>query len=252
MNLPRLLSVVAVFLLAGAASGSDWPQFRGPSADGLLARIEHPLRWSADQNLAWKVVIPGAGWSSPIVVGDSLYLTSADTEKLEKPKGSAAGSADPRSMPLLGGGKPPAEPYRFQVHRVDRASGEIVWSRLAEEAKPKIPVHPSNTFATETPASDGERVFAYFGTIGLLVTYDAKGDKLWEKRFEVFPMTNGFGPGSSLALADGRLFLMRDNEKESTLAAFDAASGKELWSFPGRASRPGPPPSSGGIAFGRS
>lgn len=226
----RALMVACLCLWsARLTSADDWPQFRGPKGDGSLASVRHPLEWSADQNVAWKAVVPGSGWSSPIVVGGRVFVTSAVSEGELKPKNMQEGARDARSLPIPGFVKPLDVMLRYQVHCLDLATGEITWSRVVVEDKPKIAIHPSNTFATESPAADEERVYAFFGTVGVLAAFDWSGNLVWEKRLDVYPVTFGFGTGSSLALADGRLFLQRDNDEKSSLTAFDAKTGQEIW-----------------------
>lgn len=214
-----------------AARAEDWPQFRGPEGNGYLETIEHPLVWSTEENIAWTAKVPGSGWSAPVVVEDKIFITTAITEEGDnKPKDMAAGARDPRSIPFLTSPKPPEKEYRFEVFCLDLHSGKILWNHLVSAQKPQIPVHPSNTFATESPAADQERVYAFFGTAGILVALDHSGNKIWERKFEVYPMTSGLGTGSSLLLGSGTLYLQRDNDAESSLSAIDVATGSEVWS----------------------
>ena len=118
--------------------------------------------------------------------------------------------------------------YKLEVYCLDRASGKVLWTKLAYEGKPRIPTQSSNTYATETPVTDGERVYAYFGMHGVYC-YDLAGKQLWKADLGSYSMAMGHGTGSSPALADGRLFIQCDNEEKSFLAALDAKTGKELW-----------------------
>jgi outer membrane protein assembly factor BamB len=103
-----------------------------------------------------------------------------------------------------------------------------VWKQTAREGKPTVPTQASNTYATETPATDGERVYAYFGMHGVYA-FDMAGKQVWKKDLGSFPMALGFGTGSSPVLADGKLFVQCDNEKESFLVALNAKTGEEAW-----------------------
>lgn len=129
------------------------------------------------------------------------------------------------------GGSIPDRLYRWKVMCLDRATGAIKWEQLAHEGKPTIPIHRTNTYASETPVTDGERVYAYFGSEGLYC-YDMEGHLLWSKSLGSYPMMLGWGTGSSPALLEGRLFVQCDNEKESFLVALDAKSGNEQWRVP--------------------
>ena len=126
------------------------------------------------------------------------------------------------------GGTPPDQVYTWKVLCLDRATGKTMWEQTAKEAKPTIPTHGTNTFASETPITDGERVYAYFGMTGLYC-YDLAGNELWEKDLGSFPMMGGWGTGSSPVLEGERLFVLCDNEEKSFLVALDKKSGDELW-----------------------
>jgi outer membrane protein assembly factor BamB len=124
--------------------------------------------------------------------------------------------------------RPPDAIYKLEVYCLDRASGQALWHQTAREGKPTIPAQMGNTYATETPVTDGERVYAYFGMHGVFC-YDVTGKLVWKVDLGSYPMAMGYGTGSSPALADGRLFIQCDNEKKSFLVALDAKTGKELW-----------------------
>ena len=126
------------------------------------------------------------------------------------------------------GGPPPDDVYQFKVVCLDRKTGDIVWEKLAKEAKPTIPTHRTNTYASETPVTDGERVYAYFGMTGLFC-YDLNGKLIWSKELGSYPMMGGWGTGSSCALEGDRLFVLCDNEEKSFLVALDKKTGDELW-----------------------
>lgn len=226
----RLGGNITILMLAcGWAHASDWPQFRGPDGTGFVESLSHPLEWSDTANLAWKVPIPGAGWSSPLVVGDRIYVTTASGEGYGKPLNMSAGARDRRSMPLFGDKTPPKEAMRFELLCLSLADGKTVWSRTVAESPPKIPVHPSNTFATETPVSDSNRICVFFGAAGTLVAFDLEGNRLWARDFDVEPIQNGLGTGASLALAGELVVLQRDNETRSRLHAIRMDTGEETW-----------------------
>jgi outer membrane protein assembly factor BamB len=239
-------------VLAGAfaAMASDWPQFRGPGGRGLPEQKSLPAEWAADRNVAWKVKIPGVAWSCPIVAGDKIFVTTAITENQRKPRAGGFGGGNrpegsggqrpagerPPAPPgggRRGGGQPPDVMYRWELVCMDRATGKILWQNLATEAKPRIPTHSSNTYASETPVTDGERVYVYFGMTGLFC-FDMEGNVLWKKDLGAFRMQSGWGTASSPALDDARLYVQCDNEQESFLVALDKKTGNEVW----RASRP--------------
>jgi outer membrane protein assembly factor BamB len=241
--------------------GGDWTQFRGPNNSGV-GESQAPSEWSIDKNLAWKEKIPGYGWSSPIIVGDKIIVTTAVADRQIRPapfqnssgvrppdgkdgpkdrgKDGPKDGAQPKGPPPGGLGKggppnmnagdikPPDAVFRWEIHCLDRNSGKTLWSQVALERKPTIPSTMGNTYASETPISDGERVYAYFGMHGLYC-YDLSGKQLWKKDLTAYPMLFGWGTGSSPALDGDRLFVLCDNQEKSFLVAFDKKSGDELW-----------------------
>lgn len=230
-----LLGCVCSFLVAAAHAG-DWPQFRGPNGTGVAEDTKLPDTWAQDKNVQWKVALPGVGWSSPIISGDKVFVTTAVSEKQVKPMPQQGGR-----RPGGGGGRPggfgrgrnqpPDAVYRWEVYCFDRTTGKELWKTLALERKPTIPSHRTNGYASETPVTDGERVYAYFGMTGLFC-FDLSGKLLWKKDLESFPMMAGWGTGSSPVLEGDRLFVQCDNEERSFLAAFDKKTGQELWRVP--------------------
>lgn len=127
--------------------------------------------------------------------------------------------------------QPPEDIYRWEVHSIDRKTGQTVWKKLALEGRPRIPTQESNTYATETPVSDGERIYAYFAMHGIFC-FDMAGDLVWKKDLGSYPMAAGWGTASSPVLDGNRLFVLCDNERESFLVALDKLTGSELWRTP--------------------
>lgn len=218
MRFPGLAVVMSVLCL-----GADWPQFRGPTADGQVVGSV-PAIIDPAKSVLWKTPVPGFAWSSPVIVGDCVFVTSADADALRKPK-----APDFSPMVMLNAGKPPDTIYRWSVVCLDRATGSPRWSKLVAERKPPIAKHPTNTFATETPAADDRRVYAVFGTLGLVIAFDHAGVEQWRYDMGVHPMAVGFGTGSSPVLAEGKLFVQWDNEEKSRVIALDPSTGKEVW-----------------------
>jgi outer membrane protein assembly factor BamB len=191
-------------LVVGACplvADDTWSQFRGNATNGV-AEAACPLEWDTTTNVLWKVAIDGEGWSCPVVWGDRLFLTTA--------------------VPGSDGS------YRWDVVCLDATSGETRWRQTARTGRPSIPRHNTNTYATETATTDGERVYAYFGMHGLYC-YDIEGQPLWSKDLGVFEMRGDWGTSSSPVLFDGKLFVQVDNEQQSFVVALDAQTGNELW-----------------------
>jgi len=207
-----------------AGAQEVWPQFRGPKSDGVAEASGLPDTWSKTENVAWSVEIPGRGWSSPVVWGDRVFITTAvrmggKEEKIKKGL-------------YFGGERPaPKEPHRWIVYCLDAANGKILWEKTAHEGVPAYGHHLKNTLASETPVTDGERVYAYFGNVGLFC-YDMSGKELWSQSWESVPTKLGWGTAASPVLHQGRLYVVNDNEKESFLVALDAATGNQIWRVP--------------------
>jgi outer membrane protein assembly factor BamB len=240
----------ALLLQPALCRAEPWPQFRGPHSAAISTDKQLPAEWRADKNIAWKIKVPGYGWSGPIVWGDKVFVTSAVTAKQAKPStgfgGFGGGFGKPdfgkKGKPDFGkggfgggfgGGKPPDALYKFELHCLSAADGKILWSRTVAEQKPTIATHSSNTYATETPITDGERVYAHFGMTGVFC-YGVDGKFVWKANLGSYRMSLGFGTGSSPAFDGERLFVQCDNEEKSFLVALDKLTGKELW----RVSRP--------------
>ena len=263
-------------LLAQATRGEvDWTGFRGSAGNGVAENAELPIRWGPREGLRWKTQLPGTGWSQPIVWGNRIFVTTAETEQQQKPRpgdwgpgfslfgglgrrvfapGNANGGEQPRleqeppadravdqpdsqagrsifgGLPFggLGGGKPPDVSYQWKVLCLDAATGDIVWQQTAQQGQPRIPTHPNNTYASETPATDGQRLVAYFGMTGVY-GFDLAGKLLWNKDLEAYPMQFGWGTGSSPVLDGDRVFIQCDNDKASFLVALATTPGDELW-----------------------
>ena len=227
-----LPGAVVMLLVAGVVASTAWsenfPQFRGATADAVSPN-RLPTRWAAGEspvNLRWQVPVEGEGWSQPIVWGDRVYLTAA------VPREAAARE---RSRPETNrGGYGRDRPdlvnveYEYRVHCLDADSGQTLWTRVVKTGKPPLPRHSTNTYATETPATDGTFIYAYFGMNGVYCL-DAEGELIWSRDLGVYEMRAGWGTASSPLLHEGRLFLQVDNQEQSFVTALDAATGKPLW-----------------------
>ena len=183
----------------------------------------HPLEWNADTNVAWAVPMTGSGWSSPVAVGDRIFLTAAVPEDGSRPKGMMAGVS---SMRTYRSAKPVV--HRFVVSCLSVTDGQQLWSRSVDELLPPV-MHPSNTYATESPATDGERLFTFFATTGSLIAWGLDGTEIGKKNVGTYKSGNGFGTGSSLAITNGNVFVQSDNDENSFVVAFDAKTGEQVW-----------------------
>jgi outer membrane protein assembly factor BamB len=186
-----------------------------------MAFGDAPLRWDDSTNVRWKLELEGRGHSTPVVAGDLLFLTTA------VPTGKRTG---PQGTTRAGGGADAGLEHRFEVIAVDRSKGTIAWKRTALVATPHEGYHRTyGSFASNSPVTDGERVFAFFGSRGLYA-YDLDGTLLWQKDFGVkMRMDMAFGEGTPLTLHEGRLLLHFDHLDTGFLSMLDPASGREIW-----------------------
>ena len=220
----------AIYLLCSViVFADDFPQFRGPDGLGIAADTSIPQMWSATKNLAWKIEVPGAGWSQPILVGKYLYLTTAVSDKNLSPKNFSRGVAMPQSMGLGGLSKPPDTTINWQVHCYDAITGTLRWEKTIAVGKPKYAVHPSNTYATESPVADQDGIYAFFGATGSIAGLNHEGQILWTHELGAFPTNNGFGTGSSLAIHNGKVFVQHFTNGSGILACYETRTGKQIW-----------------------
>jgi outer membrane protein assembly factor BamB len=229
MRVSNLLAAYFCVWSVVPAAADDWPRFRGPEGNGT-ATATHRETWSADDHLAWKTKIPGVGWSQPIVLGDKVFLTAAVSDKGQRPKPGDWSPGDAGVMTLVFGNyrKPPAVEYEWKLICLDAKTGDINWQQTAFNGKPRVPIHINNTYATETPATDGERVIAYFGMIGVYC-YDLSGKLLWNKDLGCYPVQMDWGSGSSPVIAGDLVILQCDNDKSSFVVALNKTTGDEVW-----------------------
>jgi len=207
-----------------ASDPAQWPKWRGPDDNGM-ARTDAPLRWSDTENIKWKTTIPGRGHSSPVLWGDKIFLTTAIP--------TTAPAAEP---PRKGGGpamgdQGPQPEHRFEVLCLDKKTGKILWQRTAVTASPHEGYHHMyGSFASNSPITDGQRVYAFFGSRGVYC-YDLDGKLIWKKDFGVqLRMHLGFGEGVAPMLSGDSLILDFDQDAEgSFMAVLDKTTGRELW-----------------------
>ncbi len=224
-NLPLLFLVLLLglqsHLLRARAADANWPQFRGPGARGIGADPRLPDRWSAAENVSWKRDIPGKSWSSPIIWGDRVFVLTA----------VSSGESEPAKKGLYLGGERPnaARPeHDWKLFCLDLTSGAVRWERSLHHGEPAQPVHVKNTYASQTPVTDGQHVFAYVGNVGVFAV-DFAGQVSWSKPIEPQKTRYGWGPASSPVLHGDHIYLVNDNDEHSYLLALDKATGKELW-----------------------
>jgi outer membrane protein assembly factor BamB len=187
---------------AAGPAAQAWPAWRGPLGTGEAPGAKPPLEWSETKNVKWKVPVAGLGKSSPIVWRDTVYVTTA--------------------VPGDAGA------LKFTLYAFNRTDGKEKWNRVLRQEKPHEGHHPDGSFAAGSALTDGQRIYAWFGSRGLYAL-DLTGKVLWEKSLGQMQTRNGFGEGSSLAIHDGTLVVPWDHEGADYVIALDAATGQEKW-----------------------
>ncbi|HET9384091.1 MAG TPA: PQQ-binding-like beta-propeller repeat protein, partial [Gemmatimonadales bacterium] len=208
--MPRLKTRVAATVLcatlglAAASADDNWPRFRGAEGAGVAA--DHPAlpdAWGPSQNVVWTIDVPGRSWSSPVVWGDHVFVTTAiNTVEAESllPASSyvARSSGGPMTFKDIATS---SAPHRWVVYDIDLKTGRVRWERDVHKGVPAKSRHLKNSYAAETPVTDGERVYAYFGNVGLFAL-DMSGKPVWSKPMDAFEMLTGFGHAKSPVVDD--------------------------------------------------
>jgi outer membrane protein assembly factor BamB len=239
----RIQSVLICALLAVLASGSsapararlagpgsNWAQWRGPGSQGVSTDTNLPFEWSETKNVLWKTAIPGLGFSSPIIWGKKVFLTTAI-------EGGPAPSDHHVTRHMIGD-KEFKHPdwtgsdklHTFKVFCLDRDNGKVLWERTSYEGPVFDHRHRRGTYAAPTPVTDGTHVYVYFGSEGFYC-YDFNGKLVWKKDLGGIG-TMGMGVGTSPVLYENLVILLCDQEFDGTLSfmtALDRKTGKEVW-----------------------
>lgn len=223
-----LAAFVALSSNAIASSGSNWAQFRGPDGQGISTDKNLPTEWTDTKNVQWKTVIEGRGHSSPIIWGNRLFITTAV-------EGETLADAKPAKHMIQGQEfKHPDwvaadKKHTFKVICLDSESGKMLWEKVAYTGKVFDHRHRKSSFASPTPVTDGQMVYAYFGSEGLYC-YDFKGNLVWEKNLGGIA-TLGMGVGTSPVLYENVIILQCDEDtgEKSFIVALDKKTGKEVW-----------------------
>lgn len=222
----RLSCVASIIIVAAVTSGpyasADWPQFRGADSRGVADGAGFPDTWSEKQNVLWSQKVAGRGWSSPIVAGNRAFVTTVTRE---------TGEPEPAVTGLYFGGnrdKPSDVVHEWKLLCFDLQTGKPQWERTLHKGKPQTSRHIKNSYASETPVTDGERVYVLFGDVGLYCV-TVEGKPVWEMRLPPVKTRYDWGTASSPILHGDRLYFVSDNEQASYLMALDNKTGTEIF-----------------------
>jgi outer membrane protein assembly factor BamB len=237
-NLFVLFPIILLALLLPIAKAEDWPQWRGPSGNGVSAGAGLPIRWSAGEHVAWKVSLAGLGASSPIVWGDTVFVTSQKgaipiqqsmQPQLARDDQALASHESPMGGRNLKAGAA-GEKVTLVVEAFRRSDGKRLWEYSIPATGEFPQLSEKHNLASPTPVTDGKMVYAWFGT-GQTVALDFAGHQVWSRHLgtEYSPFTPQWGHGASPVLYKGTLILLCDHPQKSYLLALDKSTGKEQW-----------------------
>jgi len=191
----------------------NWMQWRGPLGNGVAVKANPPVNFSETKNLKWKTAIPGRGNATPIVYEDKIViLTAVPTDS----------SADPQVSPSVD--------HDFNVILLNRNDGSVIWEKTVATKIPEGKIHELSSWASNSPCTDGEFIYAYFGSRGLYCL-DFEGNIIWKRDFGTMEKRMNFGEGASPYLYKDRLFIQWDHEGDSYLYALDKKNGEDVWTI---------------------
>lgn len=221
MNRNLICTIVLCCLITSISLADvNWPCFRGPLC-GVVEDAVLPVSWSATDNVKWKIDVVGRAWSSPVVWGNKIFLTTVASE----------GHVEEAKKGLYFGGdrnEPSSAIHHWIAYCYDWASGKTLWQKTVHTGKPSQPVHIKNTYASETPVTDGKYVYFYFGNLGVFC-FDLQGKEIWQKRLDPAKIRYNWGTAASPVLHGERLFIVNDNDENSYLLALDKQTGDEVF-----------------------
>ncbi|BBE19487.1 hypothetical protein AQPE_3672 [Aquipluma nitroreducens] len=200
---------------------SNWPEWRGLYNSGAVNGGATPVEFSETKNVKWKIEIPGKGHATPIVWGNQIIIQTAvpTDKKVEKTDAAPANPMSPTQTDLI---------HQFTVISIDKASGKINWKTAVKEELPAERTHELGSWASNSPVTDGENIYAFFGSRGLYCL-DMKGNVKWSRNFGQMEIVASFGEGSTPAVYKDKVFVQWDHQQKSYLYALDKNTGKEAW-----------------------
>ena len=222
-----ILCIFALAVITAIASQpvgfeKNWHHWRGPHATGVAVDANPPTTWSETENIRWKIAIPGTGHASPIIWEDKIFIQTAIEDKEEKKESEDAN-------PFSGFFQRDSGPkYKFDLIALNRSDGSVLWQKTLREINPHEGTHRDATYASNSPVTDGEYIYAYFGSRGLYCV-DMMGTVKWGKDVGTMYKRNTFGEGSSPVLHGNMLVIVQDHEGDSFITALDKRTGEVLW-----------------------
>lgn len=213
---------ITVSAIGDARAADEWPQFRGPQANGHADSAKLPLTWSESENVAWKTAVPGTGHSSPVISGDQIWVTTAVESKLseEEEKARLAAIKNSRGLEIAGS-------ISLRAICVSRETGKVLHDVELIKVDEPEPIHSLNSYASPTPILESDRLYCHFGTYGTVAVDTASGKVIWTNAEHHVDHQNG--PGASPALWRNNLIINFDGIDTQYVAAIDKRDGKTVW-----------------------
>lgn len=218
-----LCNVLTTMLQAQSAFTNNWPEWRGPYNTGAVSAGNTPVEFGESKNVKWKTAIPGKGHATPIIVGNQIIIQTAVATDKKPEKATAAETA---ASPMASGQTEFI--HQFKVISVDKTTGKITWQTVVKEEFPIEKTHDLGSWASNSPVTDGENIYAFFGSRGLYCL-DLNGKVKWERDFGQMDIVASFGEGSSPAVYKDKVFVQWDHQGKSFLYALDKKTGAEAW-----------------------
>lgn len=210
-------------------SSLSWFQFRGPTGQGTSIAKQLPIDFGLEKGLVWQTPIDGKGWSSPVVDGNHVWLTTAITTQATKEQRDAR-----LANVQMSNMKEVAGTVKIFAVCIDLQSGSIIHNRLLSEIAEPQPIHPLNSYASPTPAIDGDRVYCHFGAYGTWCLNESTGEVIWNRQLVI---DHSVGPGGSPIVTGNVVLLVCDGIDVQYVAALDKMTGEEIWRTPRPAMR---------------
>lgn len=218
---------------------NNWHHWRGPLANGAAVNANPPLTWNESDNIRWKVPVPGLGHATPIIWDDKIFIQTAikvaKTEEEESEDQTESVDDNPFSgfLPQEQGNRGrgdnrDVDTYQFRLITYNRSDGSILWEKTLCEEAPHEGMHSHSSFASNSPVTDGEHIYAYFGSRGLYCL-DLTGDLIWEKDLGNMRKAGTFGEGSCPVIHGNMIVVLQDQENQSFIVALDKRTGDEIW-----------------------
>lgn len=214
--------VSILILIPDVHSQSNWHGFRGPGSKGLGSDNQGlPSIWNENKNIAWKKKVPGKGWASPLISEDQIILLTAVSEGEEEA---------PKMGLYFGGERPEPSPHihHWKLISLNWTNGAKNWEHTLHQGRPRTPIHVKNSYASETPVTDGNIIISYIADLGVYAT-DMSGNPIWTKRFLPKKRRLDWGSASSPIIHENKVIIINDNEESSFIACLDLDSGETLW-----------------------